>query len=98
MFLRFNICPEHRVHAGKVSLPIGPEPLHNVAVETKMNGCFPSRHDNAGAAPEVRTKRLGFGGIRAGLVLAPFAHGSNLAEGVLHSGRFLFHLCSLSGR
>ena len=55
-----------------------------------MNGGLPSRHDDADAAPEVRTERLSFGRIRAGFVLAPFAHGSDLAKGVSHDGRFLF--------
>ena len=63
-----------------------------------MNGSLARRHDDAGAVPEVRTEGLSFGRIRAGFVLATFAHGSELAKGVSHDSRFLFHLCSLSGR
>jgi hypothetical protein len=48
---------------------------------------FPRWHDDAGAAPEVRTKRLGFGRIRAGFVLASFTHGSDLAKGMSHDGQ-----------
>ena len=80
VFLSLDVCLEHRIHAGKVTLSIGLEPLHHIAVEAKMNGGFPPRHDNPGAAPEVRTERFGFGRIRAGFVLAPFAHGSDLAN------------------
>lgn len=98
VFLSLDVCLEDRVHTGKVTLSVGLEPLHHIAVEAKVNGSFPSRHDDAGALPEVRTERLGFRRIRAGFVLAPFAHGSDLAKGVSHDGRFLFHLCSLSGR
>jgi len=94
-FLSFNVCPEDRVHTRKVSPPIGLEPFHHIRVEAKMNGSFTSRHDYAGALPEVRTERFGFGRIRAGFVLAPFAPGSDLAKGMSHDGRFLFHLCSL---
>ena len=98
MFLSLNICPENGVHAGKVSLSIGLEPLHNVTVEAKMDGSFPPWHDDAGTHPEVRAERLGFRRIWTGFVLAPFPHGSDLTKGVSHYGRFLFHLCSLSGR
>jgi len=98
VFLSLDICPENRIHAGKMTLSIGLEPLHHIAVEAKMNRSFTSRYDDAGALPEVRTERFGFRRIRAGFVLAPFAHGSDLAKGMSHDGRFLFHLCSLSGR
>ena len=97
MFLSLDICPENRIHARKMTFSIGLEPLHHIAVEAKMNGSLPPRHDDAGAAPEVRTERLGFGRIRAGFVLAPCAHGSDPAKGVSRDGRFLFHPCSLSG-
>jgi hypothetical protein len=98
VFLSLDVGLENGVHAGKVTLSIGLKPLHHVSVEAKMNGSFTSRHDDAGALPEVRTERLGFVRILAGFVLTPFAHGSDLAKGMSHDGRFLFHLCSLSGR
>src|ERR1700722_4817995 len=98
VFLSLDICPENRIHASKMTFSIGLEPLHHITVEAKMNGSFTPRHDDAGALPEVRTERFGFGCIRAGFVLAPFAPGSDLATGISHDGRFSFHLCSLSGR
>ena len=45
--------------------------------------------DDAGAAPKVRTERLGFGRIRAGFVLASFTHGSDPAKGMSHDGQSL---------
>ncbi len=98
MFLGLYVCPENGVHAGKVPLSVRLEPLHHIAVETKMNRSLSTGHDNTGALPEVRAERLCFGSIRTGLVLTSFPHSSDLFQGVSHDGRFLFHLCSLSGR
>src|ERR1039457_3800497 len=97
-FLSLHIRSKHRVHTGKVSLPLCLEPIDDIAVEAKVNGSFPAGHNDAGTLPKARTERLGFGCIRAGLILAAFPHDSDLAKGVSHDGRFLFHLCSLSGR
>ena len=99
--MSFNVCLEDRVHTCKVSLSFGLEPPHNITVETKMNGSLPSRHDDRGGLPEVRTERRGFGRIRAGriragFVLAAFADGSDLEKGMSHDGGFVFHLSARS--
>ncbi len=98
MFLGFDICPEYGIHACQVTLSIGPEPVHHITVQAKMNGGFPTRHDDAGAAPEISSQRLGLWCIGICLVLTLFAHHPDLAKGVSDDGRFLVHLCSLSGR
>jgi hypothetical protein len=48
VFLSAYVCFENRVHAGKVSLSIRLEPLHNITIEAKMNGSLSSRHDDVG--------------------------------------------------
>lgn len=92
-----DVCPEYGIHPGKVSLSICLEPLHDIAVEAKVNGGLPPRHIDTGAPPEVTTERWSFGSIGGGFVLALFAHCSDLAKGVSDDGRFRVHLCSLSG-
>jgi hypothetical protein len=46
--LFLNICPDNCIHAGKVSLSIGLEPLHNFAVEAKIDGSFAPWHNDPG--------------------------------------------------
>lgn len=98
MFLSFDICPENGIHPGEMPFSIRLEPVHNVAVETKVYGSFASWHHDTGAAPEVRAERIALRRIGTGFVVASIAHGSDLAKGVSHGSRFLVHLCSLSGR
>ena len=98
MLLRFYIRSENRVHPGQVAFSIRLEPFDNIAIEAKVNGSLAARHDDAGTLPELRAERFSFRGIWAGLILAAFSHGSDLAKGVSHYSRFLVHLCSLSGR
>jgi len=98
MFLSFDISAEYGVHAGQVALPVFLEPIHHVTVQAKMNRGLPSRHYDAGATPEISSQRFALGCIGACLILALFAHYSDLAKGVSDDGRFLVHLCSLSGR
>jgi hypothetical protein len=98
MFLSFDIGSEYGIHSGQVAFSIGPKPVHHFAVQTKMNGGFPSRHDDAGAAPEIGSQRLGLWSIGTCPIFTLFAHHPDLAKGVSDDGRFLVHLCSLSGR
>jgi hypothetical protein len=98
MFLGFDVRPEHGIHTGQVALPIGLKPVHHVTIQAKMNGGFPTRDDDAGAAPEISSQRLGLGCIGTCLVLTLFPHHPDLAKGVSDDGRFLVHLCSLSVR
>ena len=57
---------------------------------------FPRRHDDASTVPEVCAKGFSFGSIGAGLVLAAFAHGFDLAKRMSDDGRRLVHLCSFT--
>ncbi len=98
VLLGLDIRPENGIHARQVALPGAFEPVHHVCVQAQVYGSLPGRHNDAGAAPEVGSQGFSFRGIRAGLVLAPFAHGFDLAKGVSDDGRCLVHLCSLSGR
>ena len=81
MLLGLDIRPENGIHACQMAFPRAFEPVHHVRVQAQVYGGLPGRHDDTGAAPKVCTKGFGFGGIGTGLVLAPFAHGLDLAKG-----------------
>src|ERR1039458_3400151 len=46
-FLSLHIRSKHRVHTGKVSLPLCLEPIDDIAVEAKVNGSFPAGHNRS---------------------------------------------------
>ena len=63
VLLGFDVSPKHGIDAGQMSLPVGFEPVHRIAVQAQMYRGLPGRHDEAGSAPKVGSKGLSLGNL-----------------------------------
>jgi len=65
-----DISPQHGVHPRQMPWASRPEPINDVAVETKMHGSLARRHDDAGLFPKVLPERFRLGSIGSRLIFA----------------------------
>lgn len=68
--MRVDIGAQDGVHSREMPSAARLEPIDNVAVETRMHGGLPARHDDAGLSPKIRSKQFRLGRVGSRSILA----------------------------